>query len=120
MICLDMLHTNARGRASVLENLAWLHFDARNYSFSSELFLAREPSYLFTSEKSQNFTGQLQRSSYFSGLKDEAVAQMQKALDLLPKNSKYQAIFRERLSFYKMNAKVYTRELLKAMIASTL
>ena len=42
MICLDMLRTNARARASVLENLAWLHFDARNYSFSMELFLARE------------------------------------------------------------------------------
>ena len=107
------------GELVFFENLAWLHFDARNYSFSSELFLAREQLPFTSDEKKSEFYWAAARSSYFSGLKDDAVVQMQKALDLLPKNSKYQAIFRERLSFYKMNAGLY-EGLLKAMIASTL
>ena len=63
MISLDMLHTNARARAAVLENLAWLHLDARNYSFASELFLERSKLLMLLKNLKLNFRGLMREVS---------------------------------------------------------
>jgi len=104
MLALDLGKDNSRISASVWENLAWLHYEARNYGLSADFFQQRINMPFTGAADEIRLRWWFARSLFFNNAPTDAWQQAQTVLRLARENRLPEQPYLEKTAFYAMQA----------------
>jgi hypothetical protein len=108
IMALDLARDNSRIRASVLENLAWLHFEVRNYALSADFFQWRMKLPFVNLESEAMTRWAYARALFYNNEPEKAWHQAEAALALARRSPTLKTTpFLEKTAFYAMQAEAY-------------